>query len=296
MKSSANVAISQAGLGNRVPSLNYGGAMRDRTRREIEQWWRDVFDVRDALWSKVTVQHPHGLLGDYAGWFVAWRDAGVHVSAPSSADADEVASLTNESAVILQDVTFWQAFANQRGLELIGPGVHRYLDEDPGPARGVREVAASELRALGEQVEVDDWWECGFDESLDEPGVVAFAAEGGGAVLSGARWGAAQRHLARGARVARSRSGHRARAGGGVVRRAPSRLRTLAQPRHQHRVDTCRAAARIRELRDAARGQAGEWIVTGLNDGRCASNAAMSSSCPRVIPTSSSPSSNRHRV
>ena len=158
--------------------------MRDRTRREIEQWWRDVFDVRDALWSNVTVQHPHGPLGDYAGWYVAWRDAGVHVSAPSSAEADDVASLTNESAVILQDVTFWQAFANQRGLELIGPGVHRYLDEDPGPARGVREVAPSELRALGEQVDVDDWGESGFDEALDEPGAVAFATEGGGAVLT----------------------------------------------------------------------------------------------------------------
>jgi GNAT superfamily N-acetyltransferase len=157
--------------------------MREGTRREVEQWWRDFFDVHDALWSNVTVRHPHGLLGDYAGWYVAWRDAGVHVSAPSSAQVHEVASLTQESASTLQDATFWQAFAKQRALELIGPSVHRYLDEDPGPARGVREVAPSELRTLGEQVEVDDWWECGFDESLDEPGVVAFAAEGGGAVL-----------------------------------------------------------------------------------------------------------------
>jgi RimJ/RimL family protein N-acetyltransferase len=157
--------------------------MRDGTRREVEQWWRDVFDVHDTLWSKVTVRHPHGLLGDYAGWYVAWRDAGVHVSAPPSAQVHDVASLTHESASTLQDVTFWRAFAKQRGLELIGPSVHRYLDEDPGPARGVREVAPSELRALGDQVEVEDWWECGFDESLDEPGVVAFAAEGGGAVL-----------------------------------------------------------------------------------------------------------------
>ena len=270
--------------------------MRDRTRREVEQWWRRRFRRARHTVVEGDVRHPHGLLGDYAGWYVAWRDAGVHVSAPSSAEAHEVASLTNESAITLQDVTFWQAFANQRGLELIGPGVHRYLDEDPGPARGVREVAPSELRTLGEQVEVEDWWECGFDESLDEPGVVAFAAEGGGAVLPRARWSAAQRQLARGARGARARPGHRARSGGGVVRRAPSRLRTLAQPRHQHRVDAGRAAARLRELRDAARSQAGEWIVTGLNDGRCASNAAMSSSCARVMPMSSSPSSNRHRV
>ena len=35
--------------------------MRERTRDEVEQWWRDVFDVSDALWSTVTVLHPHGL-------------------------------------------------------------------------------------------------------------------------------------------------------------------------------------------------------------------------------------------
>jgi len=157
--------------------------MREHTRREIEQWWRDVFGVHDALWSHVTVRHPHGLLGDYAGWYVAWRGAGVHVSAPSSADVDDVASLSREAAISLQAVEFWHAFAQQRGLEVIGPGVHRYLDEDPGPGRDVREVDPSELRALGDQVDVEDWWECGFDESLDEPGVVAFATEGGGAVL-----------------------------------------------------------------------------------------------------------------
>jgi hypothetical protein len=70
--------------------------MRDGTRREVEQWWRDVFDVQDALWSKVTVRQPHVLLGDYAGWYVAWRDAGVHVSAPSSGGVDDVAALAAE--------------------------------------------------------------------------------------------------------------------------------------------------------------------------------------------------------
>jgi RimJ/RimL family protein N-acetyltransferase len=157
--------------------------MQESTRAEVERWWRQLFALDDELWSSTTVMHPHGLLGDYEGWFVAWRDSGVHVSAPSSADARDVASLANEDAVTLQDVSFWHAFAHQRGLELIGPGVHRYLDEDPGPAGDVREVDPSELRALHERVELADWWECGFDESLDEPGVVAFAADGGGAVL-----------------------------------------------------------------------------------------------------------------
>ncbi len=41
-----------------------------------------MFDVGDELWSAVTVVHPHGRLGDYPGWYVAWREGGVHVSAP----------------------------------------------------------------------------------------------------------------------------------------------------------------------------------------------------------------------
>jgi GNAT superfamily N-acetyltransferase len=158
--------------------------MRDRTRREIEQWWSDVFDVREALWSNVTVRHPHGLLGDYAGWYVAWRDTGVHVSAPSSAQADEVASLAREAPLSLQAVEFWHAFAHQRGLTVIGPGVHHYLDEDPGPAHGVERVDPGALLVLRDLVSADDWDESGFDDALTESGVVAFMTAGGGAVLT----------------------------------------------------------------------------------------------------------------
>jgi GNAT superfamily N-acetyltransferase len=158
--------------------------MRDATRREAEQWWRDVFDVHDTLWSNVTVLHPHGLLGDYAGWYVAWRDSGVHVSAPSDADANDVASLANEAPVSLQAVAFWHAFAQQRGLEVIGPAVHRYLDDDPGPADGVQVVAPDSLLALRDEVSDDDWWESGFDDALSEEGAVAFATDGGAAVLT----------------------------------------------------------------------------------------------------------------
>jgi hypothetical protein len=51
------------------------------------------------------VLHPHGLLGGYDGWYVAWRDSGVHVSAPSHAAAAEVASLASETAMSLQDAS-----------------------------------------------------------------------------------------------------------------------------------------------------------------------------------------------
>jgi len=153
------------------------------TQDAVEAWWRELFDVGDQLWSSVTVLHPHGHLGDYEGWYVAWRGTGVHISAPSSAVPDEVASLAGSAASDLVSPEFWQSFAHQRGLGVIGPSTHYYLDVDPGPAPSVREVAPAELRALGGQVDVADWWECGFDESLDEPDAVAFATAGGGAVL-----------------------------------------------------------------------------------------------------------------
>ena len=159
--------------------------MQESTRDEIERWWRDVFDVDRERWSSVTVSHPHESHGDHEGWFVASRDGGVHVSAPSSAEAHEVASLANEAAIALRDAAFWPA--------------------------------------------------------------VAF-----GMVVEGAR-----------------------------RRREPRRVAR-------------RRAARLRALCDPARGQA--WMVAGLNDGRVASNAVMSSSCPSVMPMSSSPSSSRHRV
>ncbi len=158
--------------------------MKKSTRMDVERWWRDVFDVGDELWSSLTVLHPHGQLGDYEGWYVAWRDGGVHVSAPSTAEADEVASLTNEAVVSLQEVEFWHAFAHQRGLEVVGPGVHRYVDTDPGFADDVHRVEPSTLRTLRDRVSDEDWWESSFDDALSEPGAVAFAVDGGGVVLS----------------------------------------------------------------------------------------------------------------
>jgi hypothetical protein len=71
--------------------------MREETRRIVDTWWRKVFDLDVGLWSSVTVLHPHGLLGDDEGWYVAWRDDGVHVSAPALAAAEEVASLSDET-------------------------------------------------------------------------------------------------------------------------------------------------------------------------------------------------------
>lgn len=162
----------------------YGARMRDRTRLDVEQWWRDVFDVSEGLWSTVTALHPHRALGAYEGWYVAWRDTGVHISAPSTAVTEEVASLRREDPGSLQTLGFWDAFAQRRGLVVIGPGVHRYLDVDPGAPDAVHEVAPSSLRALRDEVDDEDWSESGFEEALSELGTIAFASGGGAAALT----------------------------------------------------------------------------------------------------------------
>lgn len=145
--------------------------MRDDTRRDVETFWRDLFGLaEERLWRQVTVQHPHTRLGGYEGWYVAWRGHGVHVSAPSSADAADVASLAEMSPADLQDPVFWQAFATQRSLRVIGPATHHYLDEDPGVPADVEQVDPARLTLLRHASTAEDWAESGIPEALDEGG------------------------------------------------------------------------------------------------------------------------------
>jgi GNAT superfamily N-acetyltransferase len=148
--------------------------MHEDTRREVETFWRDLFGIAEnALWREVTVRHPHGLLGGYEGWFVAWREDGVHVSAPSTAEAADVASLNVANADELQNPGYWQAFAAQRSLRVVGPATHHYLDEDPGVPDldiGVEQVDPGRLILLRDRVSVEDWEESGIPEALDEGG------------------------------------------------------------------------------------------------------------------------------
>jgi len=154
--------------------------MREVTQRDVESFWSDLFGVEtDALWRRVTVLHPHTRLGDYEGWYVAWRGAGAHVSAPSAADAADVASLADASPVELQDPAFWKAFARQRELRVVGPAVHHYLDEDPGVPAEVEQVDPVRLTLLRDRVTPEEWEDCGIPEALEEGGE-ALAAWGGG--------------------------------------------------------------------------------------------------------------------
>jgi GNAT superfamily N-acetyltransferase len=145
--------------------------MREDTRRDVEAFWRAVFGVADdQLWRQVTVQHPHTRLGSYEGWYVAWRAHGVHVSAPESADAADIASLTDASPVELQDPAFWQEFATQRSLRVVGPAIHHYLDADPGVPHDVEQVDPVRLALLRNRASPEDWAESGIPEALDEGG------------------------------------------------------------------------------------------------------------------------------
>jgi GNAT superfamily N-acetyltransferase len=139
--------------------------VRAESEERADAWWRVLLGVGDELWSEVTVQHPHGRLGSYDGWYVAWRGSGVHVSAPTTADADDVASLAGESAVVLQQPDFWHAFGRQRGLQVRGPSVHAYLDVDPGPSDRVATSSVAELEELHVEVGEADWEESGFADS-----------------------------------------------------------------------------------------------------------------------------------
>jgi GNAT superfamily N-acetyltransferase len=139
--------------------------VRDESREQADAWWRVLLGVGDELWSEVTVLHPHGRLGSFDGWYVAWRESGVHISAPSCAAAADIASLTEQPGPELQQPAFWHAFARQRGLRLRGPALHSYLDVDPGPSDRVSTASAADLSELEAEVDPADWEESGFADS-----------------------------------------------------------------------------------------------------------------------------------
>ena len=121
--------------------------MRAETRAFVDDWWAENFGCpRADLWQGVQVRR-HARLGDYPGFWVAWRDTGVHVSTPSSISIEEANSLATQGFESLTDPDFWSAYAAERGWVLVGPAVHSYLDEDPGDDGTVPRIERSLLAA-----------------------------------------------------------------------------------------------------------------------------------------------------
>ncbi len=146
--------------------------MKPATEDFVDDWWASTFDVtRDDLWRAVSVR-PHQALGDYPGWFVAWRNGGVHVSVPAGTHDGLVEALAAEAPARLQDPTYWQDFADRQGLCVIGPGTHHYLDDDLGPSPGVVEIPVADARLLRSAVTDDEWQEAGMNDDV----LVAFGA------------------------------------------------------------------------------------------------------------------------
>lgn len=159
------------------------GAVQRQTEEFLHQWWADRFGIdRTAVWASVTAR-PHGSLGDYPGFFVAWRDAGVHVSVPGGVDPGAVEdTLAGHPIEDLQRPAFWHDFARPRGLAVIGPSSHLYLDLDPGDDTGAVTPTEAELGSLRERVGDDDWREAGF---ADDP-PQAFGLREAGALVAAA--------------------------------------------------------------------------------------------------------------
>jgi RimJ/RimL family protein N-acetyltransferase len=136
-----------------------------QTDEYLHQWWADLFGIDPAaVWASVSAR-PHGRLGDYPGFFVAWRDTGLHVSLPAGVEPGVERGLAGHAVEDLQQREFWHDFAAGRDLEVIGPSTHLYLDADPGGSPGVTAPTEDELASLRARAGDDDWRESGFADA-----------------------------------------------------------------------------------------------------------------------------------
>lgn len=131
----------------------------------LDDYYTALFTLdRGELWQAVTAR-PHGkVLQGYEGYYVAWRANGCHVSLPRSAGPELRQALEAEPVQAVQAVAFWETSAAARGLQLIGPSTHGYLDVDPGPVDDVVRVDEAQLASLRELVDAADWRESGWTD------------------------------------------------------------------------------------------------------------------------------------
>jgi hypothetical protein len=153
------------------------------TLSALNDYYTDLFGIDEAsLWQRATVRTHSRRLQGYEGYYVAWRSDGVHVSTPPSGGSEVTRSLSTETVDTLQNRGFWREFAVERGLQVIGPSTHAYLDRAPGPVGGVTLPQDEGLQLLREAVDESDWAESGWNDQpphifgLYEDGLVVAAS------------------------------------------------------------------------------------------------------------------------
>jgi GNAT superfamily N-acetyltransferase len=91
----------------------------------------------------------------------------VHVSLPATVGDAEAGSLTAQGVSSLTDEDFWRVWAGDRGLTVIGPSSHAYLDEDPGDDGTAPRIDPALLAPLRASVRPAEWREGGFDDDVE---------------------------------------------------------------------------------------------------------------------------------
>lgn len=130
-----------------------------------------------SLWNVVTVRTHTGRLDGYEGCYIVWRGDGVHVSVPPSIEEPAAHELAAMPATTLREVSFWEEFARARGLAVIGPSIHAYLDDDPGPVADVETIGAEHLTAFLRGTAEADRTESGWEDD-DPPAVFGLRLDG----------------------------------------------------------------------------------------------------------------------
>ncbi len=242
--------------------------MRQESVTSVERWWSAVLGLpTDQLWvaTTVTPHAPQSPLRTYGGWSVVRGGSGVHVSLPSGTVPPQ-ADLLQRAA----GDPGWDAQARERGLRLVGPSRnatptstrrHRTPGARPAaPARRSRRLGGVGASGISTPGPTSAWPPCRAAPS----------------------WRRATSPLRRRLRRRRARTG------------APAR--TALQRRLTRAVGPAGVRAVVPAADVALSTPRQPCWVTGFHDARVASKAVMSSAWPRVIPTSSRPSSRRHRV
>jgi hypothetical protein len=139
--------------------------MQAATLSALDDYYAHLFGIdHAALWRGVTVRVHTQRLKGYEGYYVAWRDDGVHVSIPPTGGRRVTRTLSTATVESLENPDFWREFAADRGLQVIGPSTHAYLDQDPGPVDGVTGLHEDDLPSLRRAVDEADWGESGWND------------------------------------------------------------------------------------------------------------------------------------